>query len=214
MTSSRDLKPGTITVTAIPYPPPGMTRLQLLKLVVSRARSNGFEFRPWYTARLGLPWISAEAALTLLDTQRRYYALLFSHEFATTFWKSGTDISFEVPAQSFTRRMPDGSLRTIQRKAFIRRSLRPDVWRYHLREMSVAEEPLRYLRKYLHIEEQLDAEPAADPIPSRQGKKGAHPVSEPQPAAAKISAKKRRIARPPLTGKPAFLQRPYPGSRP
>jgi hypothetical protein len=63
-----------------------MTRLELLTIVVGRARANGFEFRRWYTGRLGIPWISAEASLKLLDQQRRYYALLFSHEFANSIW--------------------------------------------------------------------------------------------------------------------------------
>jgi hypothetical protein len=85
-----------------------MTRIELLTILVGQARTNGFEFRRWYTTRLSLPWISAEAALTLLDTQRRYYALLFSHEFAENFWKAGTDITFQVPAQSFDRVMKDG----------------------------------------------------------------------------------------------------------
>ena len=64
-----------------------MTRLELLTIVVGRARSNGFELRRWYTTRLELPWINAEAALALLDQQRRYYALLFSHDFASSFWR-------------------------------------------------------------------------------------------------------------------------------
>ncbi|MFP5268088.1 MAG: hypothetical protein ACLGQU_12085 [Acidobacteriota bacterium] len=135
-----------------------MTRLELLTIVVGRARSNGFEFRRWYTSRLGLPWISAEAALTLLDQQRRYYALLFSHEFAHAFWKAGEEITFAVPAQTFQRPRPDGTIQTVQRKGFIRRSARRDAWRYHLREMALAEEPLRYLRKYLNVEEDLSEE--------------------------------------------------------
>lgn len=132
-----------------------MTRLELLKILVGQARRNGFEFRRWYTSRLGLPWISAEAALNLLATQRRYYALLFSHEFANSFWKPGSDITFQVPAQTFQRAMPDGRVVTVHRKPFIRRSARPDAWRYHLREMALAEEPLRYMRKYLAVEDEL-----------------------------------------------------------
>ena len=106
-----------------------MTRLEMLQLVVGRAHSNGFEFRRWYTTRLDLPWINAEAAIRLLDTQRRYYALIFSHEFASAFWKTGTDLTFEMPANTFERRMPDGSRRTIQRKPFVRRPARPDAGR-------------------------------------------------------------------------------------
>ncbi len=186
-----------------------MTRLELLQLVVARARSNGFELRRWYTTRLGLPWISAEASLALLDTQRRYYALLFSHEFACTFWKPGSEITFEVPAQSFQRPMPDGTRRTVERKSFIRRSVRRDVWRYHLQHMALAEEPLRYLRKYMHIQEQLDAEP--EPVApnknSRKSTKGAG-VAGGKKTAVKRAPKPRTVPAEP----PAFLKRPYPGS--
>lgn len=188
-----------------------MTRLELLQLAVARARFNGFEFRRWYTKRLALPWISADAALTLLDSQRRYYALLFSHEFASSFWKTGTDITFEVPAQSFERRMPDGSLRTVARKPFMRRSARRDVWRYHLREMTLAEEPLRYLRKYMLIEEQLDPEPESA-LKSRK-RKASEPEAPAKPP-SRAASKKAAVPRPLPTGIPAFLKRPYPGSKP
>ena len=192
-----------------------MTRLDLLQLVVARARSNGFEFRRWYTTRLGLPWISAEAALTLLDAQRRYYALLFSHEFASNFWKPGADITFEMPAQSFQRAMPDGTLRTVARKPFIRRSARRDAWRYHLKEMALAEEPLRYLRKYLHIEEQLDPEPELEAKKGGRPKRATPaPSNAPAGQASKTASRKKAAPRPLPTDRPAFLKRPYNGSLP
>lgn len=184
-----------------------MTRLELLTIVVGRARTNGFEFRRWYTSRLELPWISAEAALTLLDQQRRYYALLFSHDFANAFWKAGEEITFSVPSQTFLRVKPDGSTATVTRESFIRRSARRDAWRYHLREMALAEEPLRYLRKYLNVEEDLSEDiaaatavdsPDAPPRPKR-----AVP-----PAPAK-DARVKPLPRPLPTDMPAFLRRPY-----
>ena len=194
-----------------------MTRLELLKLVVSRARANGFELRRWYTTRLGLPWISTEAALTLLDGQRRYYALLFSHEFAQAFWKSGSDITFQVPATTFKRPMPDGTLRTITRKGYIRRSLRPEVWRYHLGGMALAEDPLRYLRKYIHVEEDLDAEMEAETglmelSATRKAKTSLAKSAESLNGPAKRVQQTHPRDLP--TDKPAFLKRPYRGSLP
>ncbi len=183
-----------------------MTRLELLQLVTARARSNGFEFRRWYTTRLGLPWISADAAVTLLDTQRRYYALIFSHEFASAFWKPGSEMAFEVPTQTFERCMPDGSRRVIRRKSFTRRIVRPDVWRYHLGEMAATEEPLRYLRKYLLVEENLDADVELDSL-------AAVPVRSGKTPAPRSTAQKRAQPQPLPTGMPAFLKRPYPGSK-
>jgi hypothetical protein len=133
-----------------------MTRFELVHLLVAQARANGFEFRKWYIAKLGLPWETTRQAVESLCTERRYYALLFSHEFASSFWKAGERITFQVPTQSFTRRKKDGTIGTVVRKAYTRRSTRDDAWRYHLRELAVADEPLRYMRKYLRVDEDLD----------------------------------------------------------
>ncbi len=140
-----------------------MTRFELLHLLVGQARNNGFEFRRWYVGKLGLPWPGSRQALEKLSEERRYYALLFSHEFASNFWKAGEIMTFQVPTQSFMRRMKDGSIRTIQRKGYTRRSTREDVWLYHLKELATVEEPLRYMRRYLRVEEDLD-EDAETPV--------------------------------------------------
>ncbi len=112
-----------------------MTRLDLLKILVGQARNNGFNFRKWFVTCLRLPWEGPNAALAIVETQGRYYPLLFNHDFAQAFWKAGQPITFQIPAQTFQRTMADGSIRTVERKPFMRRSNRPDAWRYHLREM-------------------------------------------------------------------------------
>ena len=45
--------------------------------------------------------------------------------------------------------MKDGSIGTVKRKAYTRRSAREDAWLYHLKELAGTEEPLRYMRRYL-----------------------------------------------------------------
>jgi hypothetical protein len=138
-----------------------MTRVELLQLLVGQARNNGFEFRKWYVGKLGLPWKSARHAVETLAAERRYYALLFSHEFASTFWKAGELMTFQVPTQSFMRKMKDGTIGTVKRKGYTRRSAREDAWLYHLKELAAAEEPLRYMRRYLRVEDELEAETVA-----------------------------------------------------
>jgi hypothetical protein len=136
-----------------------MTRLELLQLLVGQARVNGFEFRKWYVTRLGLPWTTYPEALEALTHHRRYYILLFSHDFASHFWKAGEQITFQVPTQTFQRRKADGTIGTVTRKGYTRRSAREDVWKYHLRELAVAEEPLRYMRRYLRVADDVDPDP-------------------------------------------------------
>lgn len=133
-----------------------MTRFELLRLLLAQARSNGFEFRRWYTTRLQLPWQSTREATETLAAERRYYALLFSHEFARHFWKPGAQMTFLVPPQTFLRTKPDGTVASVTRKGYVRRTGRQDAWKYHLKELAVAEEPLRYMRRYLRIEDEME----------------------------------------------------------
>ena len=169
-----------------------MTRFELLHLLVAQARANGFEFRKWYIGKLGLPWETTRQSVEALCVERRYYALLFSHEFASNFWKAGERITFQVPTQSFTRRKADGTIATVNRKGYTRRSTRDDAWRYHLRELAVAEEPLRYMRRYLRVDEDLDPdddelEPDAggDAVPPR-AKPFGEPFAKREPAGIAI----------------------------
>ena len=129
-----------------------MTRQELLRMVIRQARINGFPFRKWFQATIEPRWTSFEDAVELLSQGRRYYGLLFGHDFARSFWKQGSQISFVVPAASYTRRDKDGQIITVTRKPFTRRTLKADVWKYHLREMAAHHEPLRYIRRFLVID--------------------------------------------------------------
>jgi hypothetical protein len=129
-----------------------MTRQELLRIVIRQARANGFQFRKWFQSVIDPSWDSFDDAIETLAQGRRYYALLFAHDFARAFWKQGSQISFVVPAASYTRRDKDGRIVTVTRKPFTRRTLKADVWKYHLREMANHDEPLRYIRRFLVIE--------------------------------------------------------------
>ena len=149
-----------------------MTRTELLRIAVLRARVHGFEFRQWFQGSLESEWPGFDQALAILSSGRRYYALLFSHEFARHFWKKGTQITFLLPSREYTRLDAKGKVVTIKRKSFTRRSSRSTsntVWQYHLEQMAVWEEPLRYIRRFILTEDELEAageQPAAAPVGS------------------------------------------------
>ncbi len=42
----------------------------------------------------------------------------------------------------------------VTRKPFTRRTIKPDVWKYHLRQMAAAEDPIDYLCRFLPASEQ------------------------------------------------------------
>jgi hypothetical protein len=138
-----------------------MTRIQLLQLLVGQARAHGFEFRKWYTANTGLPWADADTSIEWLARGQRANILLFSHPFARAFWRSGERLTFIVPHQTFQRVAAGGGSVTVQRRAHIRSSSRTDVWEFHLREMAATAEPLRYIRRFLLMEETMEEAEAA-----------------------------------------------------
>lgn len=126
-----------------------MARAKFLKTIIDQASLNGFNFEHWYAGWLGAEWQSKDLALDHLALNRNYYALLFSHDFAHAFWKQGSRMTFVVPSATYMRRNPSGVLIEITRKPHTRRRLKPDAWKYHLREMACAEEPLRYIRRFV-----------------------------------------------------------------
>lgn len=130
-----------------------MNRKELLRLLISHAQFNGFDFRGWFLAHLQSPWPGMEQALTQVASEGRYYALLFSHEFARFYWRTGARISFVVPSITYPRVNRRGEVIQVTRKPFTRRTVKPDVWKYHLRQMAATEDPLSYLRRFLPTHE-------------------------------------------------------------
>lgn len=126
-----------------------------------------------------------DEAIKMLAGGRRYYALLFSHEFASCFWKGGEKMSFIIPSNSYTKHDRTGGLITVKRKAYVRRTTKADAWMYHLREMAAQEDPLGYIRRFLVMEEDLKDANLPDPSdPGRQdlgsepdGQANGHPNS-------------------------------------
>jgi hypothetical protein len=135
-----------------------MTRKDLLRSLIRHARANGFSFRKWFGSWINSPWTNFDEAVDMLTSGHHYYALLFSHEFAESFWKEGTQISFVVPSATYTRRDGEGKMITVSRKAFTRRTLKPDVWKYHLKEMAATDDPMLYAGRFLGTEESLRGE--------------------------------------------------------
>ena len=108
-----------------------MNRKELLRLLVNQAQFNGFEFRPWFQTHVQPVWPGAEPALELLAGEGRHYTLLFSHTFARCFWRTGAHISFMVPAVTYPRVNAQGKTMLHDAKAIYRRTIKPDVWKYH-----------------------------------------------------------------------------------
>jgi hypothetical protein len=133
-----------------------MTRQEILQILLLQAKVNGFEFRRWYRKHMETAWIDFETAAATLVRGKRYYSLLFSHEFARNFWKPGAQITFIVPNSTYTRKDKDGKVVTVTRPAFTRRTLKVDAWRYHLKEMAVADDPLQYIRRFIVRKEDLE----------------------------------------------------------
>jgi hypothetical protein len=132
-----------------------MTRNEILNILISQAHANGFEFRRWYQATISPDWPGSEEAIAILTSEGRLFALVFSHEFARAFWKKGAQMNFIVPASTYSRMNGKGEVVTINRKPFTRRTIKADVWKYHLRQMAISEDPIRYLKRFMPTHEDL-----------------------------------------------------------
>jgi hypothetical protein len=131
-----------------------MNRKEMLGLLLNQAQFNGFEFRCWFLANVHPSWPGAEQALALLADEGRHYTLLFSHEFARCFWRTGAQMSFMIPATTYSRLNAQGNVIQVTRKPFTRRTIKADVWKYHLRQMAAADDPVQYLCRFLPAQDQ------------------------------------------------------------
>jgi hypothetical protein len=141
-----------------------MNRKELLRLLLNQAQFNGFEFRRWFQSHVRPIWPGAEEALTLLAVEGRHFTLIFSHEFVRCFWRSGAHMSFMVPSITYPRVNSAGDVVQVTRKPFTRRTIKPDVWKYHLRQMAIADDPVDYLCRFLPAPDQIRLRPT-DPEP-------------------------------------------------
>jgi hypothetical protein len=132
-----------------------MVRKEMLRLLLNQAQFNGFEFRRWFQSQVHPVWPGAEQALTLLSAEGRHYTLLFSHDFVRCFWRSGARMSFLVPSMTYPRINSQGEVMQVTRKPYTRRTIKADVWRYHLSRMAVAEDPIDYLCRFLPAQDQI-----------------------------------------------------------
>lgn len=150
-----------------------MTRKELLHHLIHQAHTNGFAFRNWFRTSTATPWTNAEAAIEWLCEGARAHILIFSHTFAQAFFRSGERLRYIQPQVTYQHVGRDGTIKTVQRKAHRRRANRDDTWLYHMGQMASAPEPLRYIRRFLLLQETLtDPEALTDPPP---------PPTEPEP---------------------------------
>jgi hypothetical protein len=136
-----------------------MNRKELLRLLVNQAQFNGFQFRRWFQAHVHSNWPGTEPAIALLAKEGRHYTLLFSHDFARCFWRGGAHMIFLVPSITYDKVPAQGEAAQATRKPFTRRTIKPGVWKYHLRQMAVAEDPIEYLCRFLPATVQINLQP-------------------------------------------------------
>jgi hypothetical protein len=90
---------------------------------------------------------------------------LFSHEFARCFWRSGAKMSLMIPSITYPRVTSSGDVVQVTRRPFTRRTIKPDVWKYHLRQMAAAQDPIEYLCRFLPAQDQVKVRSSSNPEP-------------------------------------------------
>jgi len=106
-----------------------MTDKEILQKAIEKAERNGFDVFHWYVYKndgpVAMP--SKEMILSRIHRNKYYYLLIFNHDFAKAFWKN-----YEITETDF-KNIPN----------LIR------AWQFHLKQMVIEHEPLKYLEKFL-----------------------------------------------------------------
>lgn len=89
-----------------------MNDLQILTYAIQKAKKNGYRYILDYDSE------NDKFYVQMLDL-KKYYSIIFDHEFAKAFWYQ----------------QPESSMRFL--------------WQHHLKEMALCKEPLQYIKYYL-----------------------------------------------------------------
>lgn len=122
-----------------------MTHEEILKQAIEKASNNGFTFE--LTSEGEKPWKELDVAEKHLGAElyirfKMVYQIIFSHDFAKAFWgepkgwKSEEEIGFEDEWWMGDNEY-HGAIFKGQR------------WHYHLQQLVLEEDPIKYLEKFL-----------------------------------------------------------------
>lgn len=102
-----------------------MNEREILQKAIEKAEKNGFKY--------GYDWKGRDEAIFWLNA---WHSLIFDHDFAKAFWGECSDkVNCLEPKRCCF--YPDSGLCSNQ------------YWQYHLQQMVLEKEPLKYLEKFL-----------------------------------------------------------------
>ena len=126
-----------------------MNRELELHRLIAQAQRNGFNFQHWFQAKVRAQWPGDPRAAELMAAEGRHFTLLFSHEFAQAYWRPGSQMRFAVPVARYKRFDAAGEMVEVARRPYTMRTIKREVWKYHLRQAAAVEDPLEYFLRFL-----------------------------------------------------------------
>jgi hypothetical protein len=115
-----------------------MTNKEILKKAIEKAVKNGWNPIPYIPEHT--PGATGDQLIKLLAFN--YYKFIFSHSFAKAFW--GEEEIKYLPL-NFVKAVDAEEIA----KNFLLLNLKSPAWEYHLKQMVLEEDPIKYLEQFL-----------------------------------------------------------------
>ena len=135
-----------------------MTNEQILEKAIEKAVHNGYEPEPKWALHLKR-WAKDPDSFALCSDECFYYGIVFSHDFAKAIWGMGMISSCcEVSISRTTAEIIKMFGKDHESNMFycskcenmiVEEVYATNAWQYHLQQMVLEEEPLKYLEKFL-----------------------------------------------------------------
>lgn len=126
-----------------------MNREEVLTKVIAIAKRNGFDISDDFFTEI-------PAETWLKDGQDLYYSLIFSHDFAISFFGENNiiveDCSEDVETMDLVQYENPIALLMANRN-----NIKIVAWQYHLAQMVMCSDPLVYLYKFMQDHEQTES---------------------------------------------------------
>lgn len=112
---------------------------KILEQVFEKAIKNGWQF-PWGKWNIWSDFAPLNKVIEWSIDTGFYYSIIFSHDFARAFWDR---------KRRLCKRCGKDRHKSYASKVSCEMAYYIPAWRYHLQQMVIQEDPIKYLEKFL-----------------------------------------------------------------
>ena len=119
-----------------------MTNKKILQQAIGKAVKNGWDISSENGLFEMIPFGTDDPKLIAEANKNSSYNIIFSHDFAKAFWGERKEVSYDEDIPLSPTEFTEGC-------ELGKKSVLDNKWQYHLQQMVISDDPIKYLEEFL-----------------------------------------------------------------